>query len=240
MKWKLLLYIAIAYIILHIPFIGRFLRATNTMIHESGHAIVALLMKGHVENIYLFSNTEGVTRATSTSFFGGLLTGIAGYTFSALMIVLLAHLWRRCSYRFIYTILLGFALADLIFWVRNIYGIFWLIIFGLLLIVLFKIKSPKTTSMLSLMLLIILLAGSIRSGIDIFMLGLFHPSYAGDASYLAQLTHIPAFIWGTIFLIITVLLGYSAFRNLATRKKPLAKDKHFRYDEDRFSRRTRL
>lgn len=240
MKWKLLLYIAAAYLILHIPFVGQYLRAANTMVHESGHAIVALLMKGEVKDISLFINTEGVTRATSASFLGGLLTGIAGYIFSALVIVVLAYFWRNRRYRLIYGILLAFALADLIFWVRNWYGIFWLVIFIILLFVLLKIRNPKTTSALSLILLIILLAGSIRSGMDIFMLGLFHPSYAGDAAYLSQLTHVPALIWGTAFLVITVLLAYSAFRNLAKPKRHSADRKNFSYETDRYSRRTRI
>lgn len=219
MKWKLLLYIAVAYVILQLPIIGTFLRAANTMIHESGHAVVVLLTKGQVEHISLFMNTEGVTQAASASWLGGFLTGLAGYTFSALVILLLAHFWKSRQYRIIHLILLTFAAADLVFWVRNFYGIIWLLVFIAVLVVLMRLKRTATVSALTLILIIILLADSVRSGYDIFVLGLFHPKSAGDATYMTHLTHVPALFWGTLFFVITLWFAWLAFRRLAKTKK---------------------
>lgn len=220
-KLKLLLYIVIAWLILQIPIIGTFLRAANTMIHESGHAVVVLLTKGQVEHISLFMNTEGVTHAASASWFGGFLTALAGYIFSAILILFLAHLWVGKQYRMIHVILLMFALADLIFWVRNFYGILWLLVFMAILVLLMRWRKADAVSSLTLILVLILLADSVRSGYDVFILGLFHPSRAGDATYLAHLTHVPALFWGTIFFAITLWLAWLAFLTLAKRKKPL-------------------
>lgn len=219
MKWKLILYIAVAYVILQLPIIGTFLRAANTMIHESGHAVVVLLTRGQVEHISLFMNTEGVTHAASASWLGGFLTGLAGYTFSALVILILAHFWRGRQYRLIHLILLIFAAADLIFWVRNFYGIIWLLVFMAVLILLMQLKKTTVVSSLTLILLIILLADSLRSGYDIFILGLFHPKSAGDATYMTQLTHVPALFWGTLFFAITLWFAWLAFKQLAKARK---------------------
>lgn len=220
MKWKLLLYIVVAYIVLQLPIIGTFLRAANTMIHESGHAVVVLLTKGQVEHISLFMNTEGVTHATSAFWLGGFLTGLAGYTFSAVVILVLAHLWKSRQYRLIHLILLTFAVVDLIFWVRNFYGIIWLLVFIAVLVVLMRFKKTTTASALTLILLIILLADSVRSGYDIFVLGLFHPKSAGDATYMTSLTHVPALFWGSLFFAATLLFAWLAFKQLAKAKKP--------------------
>lgn len=220
MKWKLLLYIVVAYVILQLPFIGQFLRAANTMIHESGHAVVVLLTQGIVENISLFMNTEGVTRAMSASWLGSFLTGLAGYLFSALVIILLAHFWQGKQYRLIHVTLLAFAFADLIFWVRNFYGIFWLVVFIVLLLFLMRMKKIGLVSSLTLILIIILIAGSVRSGFDIFLLGLFHPRSAGDATYLAHITYVPAFLWGILFFVITIWFAWLAFKRLAKAKTP--------------------
>lgn len=225
MKWKLLLYIAITYVILQLPFIGTFLRAANTMIHETGHAVLTLLTRGEVAQISLFMNTEGVTQAASASWLGGFLTGLGGYSFSAIIIVLLAHFWKSHQYRMIHIILLLFAIVDLIFWVRNFYGIIWLLAFIVLLILLIRWKKTSSVAALTLILLIILLADSVRSGYDIFILGLFHPKSAGDATYMAQLTHIPALFWGAGFFAITLLFAWMAFKQLAKGKKPPKKSR---------------
>ena len=58
---KFFLFLGLAFVLLHIPILGDYFSIINTVIHESGHAIIALF-GGNVESISLFMNGDGVDR----------------------------------------------------------------------------------------------------------------------------------------------------------------------------------
>jgi hypothetical protein len=212
LKWKIVLMIIAAALLLHVPYVGDFLRAANTMIHESGHAFASLATNGEVYSISLFANREGVTHAGTTSWYGSFITGLAGYLFSSLTCVFLAGLWRRSAYRLIVLTLLVFSLANMFFWVRNGYGLFWLFGFALLLLAALRMRGRGVLSGVTLVLILILLTESVRAGFDIFILGLTAPQAAGDASHLQQMTGISALFWGSLFFAISLLSASWALR----------------------------
>ncbi|MBY0120336.1 M50 family metallopeptidase [Bacillus sp. S/N-304-OC-R1] len=201
----------IAIILTNIPFLGSYVRVINTLIHESGHAVIALL-GGKVHTISLFMNTEGVTYTSHLNWFGSFFTGIAGYVFSSIIAFLSFWFISRKQYKPLIFILLLFIGLNLIFWVRNFYGLFWLISFGaLFLLLLFK---GSTTFVQNCLLIIasILLVESLSSSFTILLLSFIQPHSAGDATGLTRSTmFIPAQFWGIFFFaqaIFFLLLGY--------------------------------
>ena len=211
-SWKFLLFIAISIILTNTPIIGNYFRVINTVIHESGHAIVALF-GGKVHEISLFMNTEGVTYTSHSSWFGGFFTGAAGYIFSSLIAFLSFYFISRKKYKWLIIILLLFIGFNLVFWVRNFYGIFWLITFGAAFIFLLYKGTASIVEHFLLVIASILLVESITSSFTIFLLSFTQPYAAGDATGLAQATHIiPAQFWGIFFLSQAIAFAAAGFK----------------------------
>ncbi|HJV32134.1 MAG TPA: M50 family metallopeptidase [Bacillales bacterium] len=198
---KFFLFIILAIFLLQIPIIGNYVSVMNTVIHESGHALISLF-GGKVERISLFMNSEGVTYGSQSTRIGGIFTSMAGYIFSSFIAFFSFWLLRRERYSVLITILLGFIFLNLIFWVRNLYGIFWLVSFAILFLFLLKKGSRKFVNHLLLLIASILLVDSIKTAFDILLLSFIQPNSAGDATILAQLTpFIPAQLCGMFFFI---------------------------------------
>lgn len=209
--WKFCLFTIIAIILTNIPILGNYIRIINTLIHESGHAIIAIL-GGKVHTISLFMNTEGVTYTSHSNWFGSFFTGIAGYVFSSIIAFLSFWLISRKQYKPLIFILLLFIGLNLLLWVRNFYGLFWLISFGAFFIwLLFKGTASIVQNFL-LIIASILLVESVTSSFTILLLSFMQPDSAGDATGLAKSTiFIPTQIWGIFFFsqaILFLLLGY--------------------------------
>jgi Peptidase M50B-like len=216
-SWKFLLFIAIAIILTNVPIIGNYFRVVNTVIHESGHAIIALF-GGKVHEISLFMNTEGVTYTSHSSWFGGFFTGGAGYVFSSFIAFLSFWFISRKQYKPIIIILLALIGLNLIFWVRNFYGIFWLITFGAAFIFLLYKGTAAIVEHFLLMIASILLVESIGSSFTIFLLSFTQPFAAGDATGLAQATKIiPAQFWGIVFICQAIAFAIAGFKVRAYR-----------------------
>lgn len=96
---KFVIFIILTLVLVNIPIFGNYIKIINTVIHESGHALMALF-GGKVQHISLFLNTEGVTYTSHSGWFGGFLTGVSGYVFSSFFAFL--AFWKniRCSLPF--------------------------------------------------------------------------------------------------------------------------------------------
>src|SRR5215471_8689323 len=66
-----------------------------TFIHESSHALVAVLTGGSVQSLTIASDGSGLTYSAPSGFFGGLLTSSAGYLGTTIAGVLMLYLIRR-------------------------------------------------------------------------------------------------------------------------------------------------
>ncbi|MBP2239710.1 hypothetical protein J2Z40_000263 [Cytobacillus eiseniae] len=211
-SWTFILFIIIAIILTNIPILGSYFRVINTVIHESGHAFIALF-GGKVHEISLFMNTEGVTYTSHSSWFGGFFTGGAGYVFSSFMAFLSFWLISKKKYKLLITIYLFFIGFNLLFWVRNFYGVFWLITFGAgFLFILFK-GSSKIVQNLLLLIASVLLVESIASSYIILYLSFIQPHAAGDATGLYRATHfIPAQVWGILFFVQAIFFTLIGFK----------------------------
>ncbi|HPT04353.1 MAG TPA: M50 family metallopeptidase, partial [Bacteroidales bacterium] len=75
--------LGISLLLTRTPVIGKYFRVVNTMIHESGHALMTLFTSGSILKVELFSSTEGDTVTKSSSRFCQMLIALAGYPFSS-------------------------------------------------------------------------------------------------------------------------------------------------------------
>jgi hypothetical protein len=212
-------FLILAIILTHVPILGSYVRVINTLIHESGHALIALI-GGHVEKISLFSNTEGVTYSTQSTWIGSFFTSLAGYLFSSIVSLLFFWLIGKKSYRILISILLVFIGLNLIFWVRNIYGLFWLTTFAAAFFVLLFKGNQAFINNVLLLIASILLVQSVSSAYDIMMISIFYPNSAGDALNLSKLIgFIPVQIWGIFFFAQSILFSYLGLKKGIFRLK---------------------
>lgn len=202
---KFFLFIVIAIFLVQFPVVGDYVRVLSTVIHESGHAFIALL-GGHIEKIALLSDSEGVTYGPESGKMEGIFCSMAGYICSSFMGFASFWLIRKNRYTLLIGILLGILFINLILWVRNPFGTIWIVTFAFgFLLLLIKGKQTVINHFL-LLIASILLVDSIKSAFEIFEMSIMHPKFAGDASNLSILTSfIPAQAWGIFFFVQALL-----------------------------------
>ncbi|MGG3468916.1 M50 family metallopeptidase [Neobacillus pocheonensis] len=205
---KFFFFLVFAFLLIHVPIVGNYVKIINTLIHESGHALIALL-GGNVERISLFMNSEGATYSHQSTWVGSFFTSLAGYTFASFMAFLSFLLIGKKKQILLIDILLGFIFLNLLFWVRNPYGIFWLCSFAVGFLILLIKGGQGLRDHILLLIATVLLVDSVQSAYEILTISLVQPLAAGDAANLAQLTHIiPAPIWGIFFFIQSLWFCY--------------------------------
>jgi hypothetical protein len=200
--------LAICFVLIHIPVIGKYVRVLETMIHEGGHVLMALLTRTKIKKINLFSNTAGETHIAPTSTFKTILIGLMGYPFSSALAWFSFWAIGYGYHRFFIIALCVVTLLFLLIYIRNGFGIFWALSFlagnGYLL------YAGKTGILhyLAVIYADILFLSSLGSCFTIVYLAFKYPNKAGDATLIHKATHIPAQIIALIFFIITLLIAF--------------------------------
>lgn len=211
---KIIIMLLITFFVLRIPILGKYLRVVNTMIHESGHAIAALLTSGKVYSISLFTNTEGLAVTGSRYWLGRVIVAISGYIFSSFFAFLTFYLYFENKYEWILYILATFCLVNMVLWVRNFYGFIWLVTFTTLLVISYLFLTPLALSYFTLIICSILLTESVTTSFVILKLSHKQPDKAGDAKSLKEATFIPTIIWGLFFFIQSLYFSYLVIRQI--------------------------
>ncbi|WP_169824070.1 M50 family metallopeptidase [Anaerobacillus alkalidiazotrophicus] len=204
-------YLVAAFVICHIPIIRRLFCTINTLVHESGHAIAALMTSGKVYSVSLYLNSEGLAEVGTRSWLSRVIVSYAGYTTSSVVAFLCFYFINSNNLVFIFYGLLALAIINLVLWVRNFFGILWLCVFiGFS----FYIEYHQLLALKEALILLsssIILIHSVSSAFTIFYLSIFHPSRAGDATSLASNTFIPTILWGFIFFVQSLISLYYVF-----------------------------
>ncbi len=191
-----------------IPVVGKYIRVVNTLIHESGHTLFALLFNGEVLSVELFSDTSGTAVTKSKGKFSQFIVAFSGYPFASLVAYLMFLLVTEDKNLIVLYVLACFALINLLMFVKNAYGIYWLISFtGLLLIVNFY-GTEQIYFFVASFLAGIILFESLYSSLQLLGISYKNSKKAGDATNLAKLTHVPALIWSLIFVAQSVWFIY--------------------------------
>jgi hypothetical protein len=191
-----------------VPVAGIFFRIVNTMIHESGHALAALLTSGEVVRLDLQHDTSGSALTKSSSWFSRFFTSLAGYPVSSTAAFLLFYFISIEKYDWILFGLFSLALVNLLLWVRNGFGIVWLTVFMILTTVVFFYTPIFWHKALAIFYSGVVLFDSVASAFIILTLSIKKSKQSGDAKNLADATHIPAFFWGVFFLGFALFTGY--------------------------------
>ena len=190
----------VVFIINRIPYVGKYLRVVNTLIHESGHAIAALICSGEVYNVELFSDTSGTATTKTKSKFAQFLVSFAGYPFGSAMAYLLFFIISKGEYRIVLYILACFSLLNLMFYVRNAYGIFWLITFTAIIFAVNFYGGEFLQYAFTAWLSGIMHFEALYSSIELVIIASKKSKSAGDAYSLERLTGVPTMLWALVFV----------------------------------------
>lgn len=210
---KVLVFLVLAIILTKLPIAGKYFAVANTLIHEVGHQLASILTLGKAHEIHLFSNTEGVAYSSHQFWIGKFITGLAGYVFSSFMACTFFFLIFKGRYSVVIYILLAILGVSLLFWVRNVYGFFWIITFTAAFVWLLWKAEGLIIEYVVLFLVSIIFIESITSAFEIMYISFKTPLQAGDATSLARLTLlIPAQAWGILFFVQALYFGWLAMR----------------------------
>ncbi|OIP03369.1 MAG: hypothetical protein AUJ97_04575 [Bacteroidetes bacterium CG2_30_32_10] len=190
------------------PIIGKVFRVFYTMIHELGHALMAMITSGEIISISLFADTSGNTITKSKGKFEQFLIAIAGYPIAAVLVFVFFYLIHIEKTNMVLFIFAGIALVELVFWIRNIYGILWLVVFVVALLLVYRMEVALYSYAITIFFSSILLIESLISGIQLLYISIKTPKNAGDAGNLKIITYVPAVIWAILFLSITAFFIY--------------------------------
>jgi hypothetical protein len=200
--------IACSFIISRVPFVGKFVKVINTLVHETGHAAMALISNGQVVSVDLNPDASGLAKTKSKSKIQAMIIAMAGYPCASFTGFILFYFILKQDFGWVLYLLLSFSLVNLMFWVRNAFGIFWILFFSALLIFIY-LKAPVavvySTSVFCASTLVI---ESLVSSFLIFFYSFKDHKQAGDAKTLKELTSIPAFLWGLFFVCQSVYFVY--------------------------------
>jgi hypothetical protein len=205
--------IALIVVVIRINNLGTVFRSINTLVHELGHAFMGLLCGGKVSEIKLNENASGSCTSATKGKLKPFLVSIAGYLCSALMGWLLFYTCDKVyrGYVFYYFAIVG--VIALIFWIRNTYGIIWTICFVCLNVGI--ILYPKAFNQYSAYIIVVyallITIDNIIACCTLFYLSITEHKKAGDATILAKITHLPAFIWAIAFCAAAFWSGYQSW-----------------------------
>lgn len=208
-----LIYLLVAFLIIQLPFVGKYFSVTHTLIHEIGHGFAAILCGGRLKKIHLFSTTEGFAYTSHKGRLSQLITALSGYIGTSAFSYFSIWLMSIGKYQILLYFYVGLLIFTLILWVRNVYGFIW-VLSAILLFTWLVLEAPDSwMKPILLLLTCIILIESIRSAYTIMFLSIKRPSEAGDATSLAQITRIiPTYIWGVLFFAQSLYFAWESLK----------------------------
>jgi hypothetical protein len=204
-----------------------------TFIHEGGHALAALLTGNTVESLSIATNASGETYTTQGGLFSQMLVSSAGYVGAMIYGVSLLVMIRKAVAARI--VLIGS--AAFVFLLTAIYGVYkplvsgaaWsavpftflagtLLTLGLLAVA--KLANSRIASFFVSFLAVQCILNALLDLKTVFFLSApFGPSVPSDAVNMANATGLPAVIWSSIWIALSVAILFLTMRlYVATRK----------------------
>lgn len=202
--------VAIALVVVAVTPVWRVARFAVTLAHEGGHAIVATLAGRRLGGIRVHSDTSGLTvsrgRPTGP---GVVLTFAAGYPAPGL--IGLAGVWLTVAGQAVAVVvgLVVLLLLALVL-VRNVIGGVVVVAVGAVLVTGLLLLPSGIGSALPLLVCLVLVAGSVRSAVELGVTRRRTRRGASDADALARLTHVPAVVWVAAFVAVTAVCAVTA------------------------------
>lgn len=201
-------------------FPSSFFRNLDTMVHEFGHAIVTLALSGKVMYIELYSDHSGITYSTITKSWSVLPISLAGYMTASLFAWYLFSAYSKGRQKLGLQIITLLAIISLALFVRNAFGISWLI--GFIILNLFMMIIGKIgwiRDFYYLLLAFLCLEESVFGPISLVLYAWTDPGKAGDATNLSQYSGVPAIVWAAVFTIFALWCAKQAVQAFLGRNK---------------------
>lgn len=201
-----------------IPQVWSVTRHLVTLVHEAGHAVVALLTGRRLNGIQLHTDTSGLTVSSGKPRGPGMIaTAGAGYLapaalgFGSIVLIDRGHTpWALYA---------GLAtLALMLAFIRNWFGLVVVALSGAGVGLLIWRTPERIQDFAALAFAWFLLIAAPRTVLDLWRHRRRVRTRTTDADILARLTILPAAVWNTIFLLLTLgaLAGAVRLTGLAT------------------------
>jgi hypothetical protein len=184
--------------------VWRVARHVVTIAHEGAHALVATLTGRRLDAIRLHSDTSGLTiSAGRPRGFGMVATTFAGYVGPGL--VGLGAAWLlRVGYAVGLLWLLVALLALLLLKIRNLFGLWSVLVAGVALVLVSWFLDEPVQSAVAYAVTWFLLIGSVRPVLELQAQRSRRRARQSDADQLARLTGLPGLFWVGVFLLVTL------------------------------------
>lgn len=197
-------------IVVRLPIVGPIFHVVSTMFHEFGHACMGIVLKGEVKKIYLFQDKSGMAEMDANSRIRNFFVALAGYPSEMLFAFLLLFLFTHQHFEWILYVIFAISLFTLCF-IRNWYGLFWLITFNAINVFVFLHIHEKWAVYYFMLLVLICVLESIYSTLNILYISVRNKGNAGDALLLQKLTKLPVVCWGFFFFVCNAVILSNMF-----------------------------
>jgi len=205
----LVVLVAVA-IISRIPIIGPIFHVVSTMFHEFGHAFLGVLLEGKAKKIHLFQDKSGLASVEMDSKVKRFFVALIGYPSEMLFAFLLLFLFTHQYFEWMLYVIFAISLFTLCL-IRNWYGLFWLITFNAMNVVVFLHIHEKWAMYYLMVLVLICVLESIYATLNILYISARNKENAGDALSLRKLTMLPVMFWGFFFFVCNSILLSAMF-----------------------------
>ena len=175
-----------------------------TLVHEAGHAAVAVLTGRRLNGIRLHTDTSGLTVSSGKPRGPGMVaTAAAGYLAPALLGLVSVVLVQNG--RTAWSLYAGLAtMALMLAFIRNWFGLVVVVAVGAAVALLIWRASAEAQDFAALTFAWFLLLAAPRATVDLWSHRRRARTRTTDADVLARLTFLPAPVWNIVFVLLTV------------------------------------
>ncbi len=217
-----------------------------TLIHESGHALVAFVTGGSVQSLTIAADGSGLVYSSSGSLLGQIFTSSAGYVGTMLFGVFLLYLIRKNvspnkmlfgSGVFILVITIVFGVLSPVFNFLSLqvgfgsvaFTVFVAVLLTAALFALAKFANERTARWITGFLAVQCLLNAISDLKTVFFINapVVGADMQNDATNMANATGIPAFLWVVVWIVISLGLLFIGFRMFASVRNASRSDSVF-------------
>ena len=238
--WLLLIATVITIALWFIPY-GEYIvypiRLFVTFIHESSHALMAVLTGGSVQSLTISADTSGLTYSAPSGFVGALLTSSAGYLGTTLFGVVMLFLIRRSFSPnkiltalgiFVGAMLIVFTVVSPVFNFLSLQVAFSSVIFtfiagGMLAAALAALGIFSSVRVANFAVGFLAVQCLLNAVSDLKTLFFINAPFVGsdiqnDAANMAAATHLPGILWVAIWIGLSLVMISVGLRLYAVNK----------------------
>lgn len=189
-------------------------RHVVTLVHEAGHALVAVLTGRRLSGIRLHRDTSGLTTSVGRPHGPGMVaTAAAGYLAPTVLGLLV--LWLASSGRTAWALWLALGvLGAMTLFIRNAFGLGVVALAGAAVALLVWRTDAEVQTFAAVAVATFLLVGGPRTTIELWGTRRRSRTRTSDADVLARLTRVPAGVWNVLFVLLTVAALWPAWQVL--------------------------